>query len=85
MHTSLFWEKMGKVNWGKDKKYIILKTLQFGTEKDFNELKKKYTEKDIIEIVKKNYFNLDDLTRNFLNIKYKLHLPLIHNLNGITS
>lgn len=85
MHSSLFRDKMGKVDEKKDKTYIILKTLQFGTQKDFEELKKRYTEKDIIIVVKKNYYNLDDLTRNFLNIKYKLHLPLIHSLNGITS
>jgi hypothetical protein len=31
---------------------------------------------EILLVAKENYFNLDDLTRNFLNIKYGLDLPL---------
>ena len=40
---------------------------------------------EILLVAKQFYFNLDDLTRNFLNIKYGLDLPLKWTLNEITS
>ena len=85
MHRSNFWDMMWKVDWQKDKKYIVLRVLQYGTQSDFDELKSRYSITDIINIVKENYFNLDDLTRNFFNIKFWLNLPLNKTLNEITS
>lgn len=85
MHKSNFWDKWWKVDWIKDKKYIILRVLQHGTQKDFDEIKKKYKISEILEVVKNNYYNLDDLTRNFFNIFYWLNLPLKKSLNEITS
>ncbi len=85
MHRSNFWDMMWKVDWEKDKKYIILRVVQYGTQSDFDELKIRYKIKEIINIVKDNYFNLDDLTRNFFNVKFGLNLPLNKTLNEITS
>jgi len=85
MHKSNFWDKLGKVDREKDKTYIILRVTQFGTQTDFLQLKKRYSDAEIKKVVKENYFNLDDLSRNFFNIKYKLHLPLKKTLNEITS
>ena len=85
MHRSNFWDKMGEVDWVKDKVYIILRIAQFGTQQDFRELQKRYSAREIKEVIQEHYHNLDDLTRNFCNIKYKLHLPLKNTLNEITS
>ena len=85
MHRSNFWDKMWEVDRQKDRVYIVLRVCQFGTQKDFDELKKNYPIDEILTIVSDNQHNLDDLTRNFFNIKYGLHLPLKKNLNEITS
>lgn len=85
MHKSNFWDKMGEVDREKDKVYIILRVLQFGTQKDMKELKNRYSLEDILEVAKKYHYNLDNLTRNYLNLIYDLHLPLNTSLNEITS
>jgi hypothetical protein len=85
MHKSNFRDKMWKVDREKDSVYIILKIAQFGTQNDYFELKKRYTDIKIKKVVQEHYYNLDDLTRNFFNIKYKLDLPLKKTLNEITS
>lgn len=85
MHKSNFWDKMWKVDRQKDRIYIILRVSQFGTQKDFDELKKYYQIDEILTIIQDNHHNIDDLTRNFFNIKYGLNLPLKKNLNEITS
>lgn len=85
MNNEIFREKKETLDKIKDKKYFILKVLQFWNEDDFKELKKRYGLSEILEIAEKHYTNLDDLTRNFLNIKYGLSLPLVKNINAITS
>ncbi len=85
MHKSNFWDKNGEIDWNKDKTYIILRVSQYGTQDDFAQLKKKYTLSEILDVVKNNYYNLDDLTRNFFNQIYWLNLPLNKTLNEITS
>lgn len=76
---------MWNVDRQKDRVYIILRVSQFGTQKDFDKLKKYYPIDEILTIIQDNHHNLDDLTRNFFNIKYGLNLPLKKNLNEITS
>lgn len=85
MHKATLWDRFGKVDVNQDKVYTILRVLQFGTWSDFLELQKDYWMDEILLVAKENYFNLDDLTRNFLNIKYGLDLPLKWTLNEITS
>lgn len=85
MNTVLFRDKEGKIDKIRDKEYIIERVLKFGSQKDFDILKEWYSDKVIIQIAKQKYYNLDDLTRNYLNAMYDLHLPLTKSRNELTS
>lgn len=85
MNTAIFRDKKGKIDKNADREYVIERVLKFGDQKDFDMLKKQYKQKEIIQVVKKNYCNLDDLTRNYLNIIYKIRLPLTRSRNELTS
>jgi len=42
MKKSVFWDKMGKIDRDKDMVYVIIKVINYGDEKDFDLIKKKY-------------------------------------------
>jgi hypothetical protein len=85
MNKALFREKSGNVDVQKDKEYIILKILNFGDVDDYEEMQKQYSKQEILSCIKEKYFNLDDLTRNYINHKWDLSLPLTGQRNEIIS
>ena len=79
-HKNLFWDiNTEKIDWEKNRRFIIERVMVRGGMKDVNIIMKLYTKTQIINAVKKSR-NLDVVTHNFcsnyFNIpKAQMHAP----------
>jgi hypothetical protein len=81
-YSNIFRDK-SKIDDVLDKDYIICKILQYWTVKDWELLRKKYTQDEILKTAKKYQWNLDDMTRNYLNSKFWMSLTRTYNRNEL--
>ena len=72
MKSSLFWDTdPEKIDFQKNKRFVIERVLKFGDFSDYNWLKSLYSPKEILDILKRDRSSLDKKSMNFWSIIYK--------------
>ncbi len=70
----IFWDKE-KIDFEKDKEYVISKVLEYWNMKDWESWEKLYWKEEIIRVAKNKFYNLSNRTLALIEVIFDISLP----------